>query len=182
MNGHCASDQDVALHFALAEGFFVVAALGVAVVELTDRGVAPVHDGNSRARIREGGATDEHVALYLAPVTHAFAQAQVPEIRRARIYQHGLQVGAGERNLLQTFHLGDERGHVFQARLADLVAQGHQLGIVGTRAPRRLVAAGRFLRRRRGQALHHPRKEALFLSRNVIGRAVRVVVHVQSEL
>ncbi len=169
--------RDVAFDLALAKGFFVVAAFGVAVIELADRGITPVHDGDARARVGEGGAADEHVALHFAPASHAFAQAQVPEIRRERIHQHGLQIRAGERNLLQAFHLGNERRHVFQARLADLVAQSHQLGIVGPQAPRRFAAAGRFLRRRRGQALHHPRKEPLFLGRNVVGRAVRVVVH-----
>jgi len=94
LNGHCASDQDVAFDLALAKSFFVVAALGIAVVELADRGVTPVHDGNARARIGEGGAADEHVALHFASAGHAFTQTQVPEIRREGIHQHGLQIRA----------------------------------------------------------------------------------------
>jgi hypothetical protein len=180
LDGDCAPDQDVALDLALAKGFFKVAALGVAVVDLADRGVAPVHDGNAGARIGEGGAADEHVALDFAPAGHALAQAQVREVRRQGIHQHGLQAGPGERNLLQSLHLGDEGGHILQSRLADLIAQGHQLSIVGPRAPRCLAAVRRLLRRR--QALHHPHEEPFLLGRDVVDRAVRIRVHLQDEL
>ena len=70
------------------------------------------------------------------------------------------QFGARERHLLQALHLRDQRGHVLEPRLADLVAQGEELLIFGDAPP--LGAPGR----RRPQALEHAREQALLLARN----------------
>jgi len=152
--------HDVALDLAFAEGFFIVAALGVAIVELADRGVAPVDDVHARLAVGEGGPADEDVALDFAVARNPLAQAQVPEIRRARIHQHGLELRARERHLLQALHLRHQGGHVLEPCLADLIAQGEKLVVPGDAAP----PAGS--RRRRPQTPEHALEQPLFLLGN----------------
>ena len=180
LNRDRAAEQDIAFHRAIAEGFLVVAALGVSVVELADRGVAPVDDADARARVGEGGAADEDIALDLAPPGHALAQSQVGEVRRTRVDQNVSQVGAGQGNLLEPLHLRHQGRHVLQARLADLVAQGHQVGIHVARPGH---ARGRcFHRRGVSQAARNPRQEFFLLRRDLAVVGLALIVHGRDEL
>jgi hypothetical protein len=121
--------------------------------------VPPVDDVHARGRIDERGTTNEHVALD-RPAADLFAQPQVPEVRRLGVHQQALNLAAREPDLLQPLHLRDQLGHVFEARLADLIAQRHHLVHV--------PAAARRLNRTRRQARPHAREQAFFLDGDVV--------------
>jgi hypothetical protein len=161
--------DDIALDVALAETLLVVAALRVTIEELAHGCVAPIDDVDARGGVNERRPPDEHVALHGAATGNALAQAQMAEVRRRRIDEQRLQIGARHAHPLHALHLGDQRRNVFQARLADLVAQRHQFVGVGAphrarpRRPPRPSSRRRALRHRR----EHTRQKPLLLGGNV---------------
>ena len=167
-DGQNSARHDLPLDVAIAEALFVVAPFGVAVEELAHRRVPPVDDVHAGGRIHERRPADEDVALDGPAPAHLLAQAQVSEVGGGGIDQDRLQIAAGERHVLQALHLRHQRRHVFQARLADLVAQrDHLFDVVAAR--RR--AGGRARGRRvRGQAGQHAREQPLLLGGDVGGR------------
>ncbi len=176
--GHAAQDaafdgqdparHDLPLDVAIAEALFVVAPLGVTIEELAHRRVPPVDDVHAGGGVDERRAPDEDVALDGAAPADLLAQPQVAEVRRGGIDQDRLQIAAGERHVLQPLHLRHQRRHVFQARLADLVAQrDHLLDVVAARRGARRRTRGRRMRRQAGQ---HAREQPLLLGGDVGGR------------
>src|SRR6266511_5261283 len=95
----------------------------------------------------------------------------MPKVGRLRIDENGLQLGAGQRNLLQTLHLRHQSRHVLETRLADFVTQGQKL-VVGMAA-----GYGRAPRNRSVKTPLNAREQALFLGGNrvvVVGRSHKV--------
>src|SRR5450631_610084 len=90
------------------------------------------------------------------------------KVGRLRIDEDSLQLGAGQRNFLQTLHLRHQSRHVLEARLANFVAQC-QKRVVGMAG-----GYGRGPRHRPVQTLLYTREQPLFLGGN------RVVVLVRS--
>ena len=82
LDGDGAPGQDLPRHLALAEPLLVVAALGVAIVELADRGVPPVDDVHAVGRIDEGGPADR--ARRARPVAPARRLARAGAGARSR--------------------------------------------------------------------------------------------------
>jgi hypothetical protein len=136
--------------------------------------VPPVDDVDARGSVDERRAPDEHVALDVAAARDALAQAQVPEVGRRRVDQERLQIRARRRHFLQALHLRDQRRYVFQARLADLVAQrDHLIGIAAPSGGLVLPAARRPPSRRLPgrQAGEGAREQPLLLGRDAVGRS-----------
>jgi len=101
----------------------------------------------------------------------------VAKVRRACIHQHGLQLRARERDFLQALHLRHQGRHVFESCLADLVAQGQQLVVLGRAAPAAGVAW-----RDRAQALGHANEQPLLLFGNRVMRVFVGLAHANAEL
>jgi hypothetical protein len=117
--------EHLAVHVAAAEVLLVDVALFVAVVDAAHRRVAPVDDAHPGARIEVRALSDQHLAAPLALLEH-----EPPEVRRLGIDGALGHLRAARGDLAQALHLLDERRHVLEARLLDLIAEREQLGVV----------------------------------------------------
>lgn len=124
-DAHRAAGLDHPLHRAPPEVLVVVVALFVAVVDARDGGVAPVDDVDRAARLDETAVADQHVAAALAVV-----ELEVTEVRTGHVDGEVLALAVGRPQRLHAVHLGDERGHVLESGLRDLIAEGQQVGVV----------------------------------------------------
>jgi hypothetical protein len=139
------------LDVALAEGLLVGVTLVIAVVEPAHRGVAPVDDAYSCTGIDVRGPPDQDFAVSLL-----LSQHHATEVRRASVDVTcgGLTLARGQ--VLQPFHLLEQRGYVFQASLGDLIPEIDELSIVVDQPPRTL-------RRRTPLHVRHDPIETLLL-------------------
>ncbi|MFT3774213.1 MAG: hypothetical protein QM820_53300 [Minicystis sp.] len=119
----------------------------------------PVDDAHARFAVDQRRLADEHVALAAA----ALAQAEVAEVRAARIDRLDDVLGAARGDAGEPLHLLHQRGRVFEARLGDLIAQREELLFVVHRR-------GRTRGLHRGEVLAHACEELFLLGDDAVGR------------
>ena len=124
-DAEASSSHDLAGDLASAKDLVVAVALVVAVVQATDRRIAPVDDSHAALGVEVSAPPNQDL-----PAAAVLFENQAAEVRRFRI-----DVALGHRALvsgehLESLHLLDQRWHVFEASDRDLVAEPQHLRVV----------------------------------------------------